>query len=115
MNATKWLCENFDEYNKGYVTIGDILEEVPAFLASIVVLGLYFYGLYRWIFTGFAAYEDPNTFVDIFTSLIMVAVAVVTTVIIIMIVRYIIITIYEKIECIKIVSCKKDDKPDNDE
>lgn len=113
MNITKILCRLFDEQEKGYVTIGDILKTIPTLTLCIIVLMVYLYGLYEWLFVGFTAYSDPNTLLEVFTGFAIVASAVVTCIAVIVTLLIICIAIYEMIEDIKVVSCEKDSEKDS--
>ena len=109
MNITKILCKSFDEYDKGYVTIGDILRTLPYIIGCILVIGTYLYGIYRWIFTGFSPYENPTSAYEYFTGFIMVSSALISCIILFIIIVVSVAWLYEQIEDIKVVSCKRDE------
>ena len=76
------------------------------------VIGVYLYGVYKWLTCGFEPYTDPSNMIEVFTGFTMIAVAAVTSVIVILIGIWFMCVVYERIENIKVVSCKKDDKED---
>lgn len=54
MSINKWLCKHFDDENKGYVTVGDLLNKIIYFVFCAFV-AILFIGLFIlsniWLFT----------------------------------------------------------------
>ena len=113
MNTTKLLCKYFDEDEKGYVTIGDILKYSPLITLTLFGIGYYIYGVYEWLFTDYVI-VGPISLIGFFNDFAFMWGIFLTVVACIIVCVLILIWIYILIEDIKIVSCKKDDKPDSD-
>lgn len=113
MNTTKLLCKHFDEYDKGYVTLGDILKHLLLITFILFGIGYYIYGVYEWLFTDYVI-VGPISLIGFFNDFAFMFGIFFTVVACIIVCVLLGIWIYVSIEDIKVVSCKKDDKPDDD-
>jgi len=109
MNTTKWLCENFDQYDKGYVTIGDVFKFVPLVISVLFCIGYYIYGMYEWLFIDYVI-VGPITLLNVFNDFAFMWAHCLTFLGSVIIGCLILVWIYKSIEDVKVVSCKKDEK-----
>lgn len=117
MNITKELYKRYDKDNKGYVTIGDMKEDIAIIFGSPILFGWYFYSMYLSIFKGIL--QPPNQNISDSNSILLVpwseavwiissAVSMfITTPFIILIVLY---GMYQIVIQMKVVSDKRQEK-----
>ena len=108
MSITKYLCSEFDETGKGYVTISDIFPTLCVATLIIVIIVSWLYGTYIWLFTDTIltqVYENTpqNVIIDNLFILFGMAISVIIFAATLLIVAVI---IKEHVGNIKIVSCK---------
>ena len=100
----KQLCKWFDDDKKGYITI----EDTAPIIQSLIVIGLYIYGMYIFLFTNFPDSTPTINTWNLLKGIIMILSVSLSALIIIIGSIFITITTWEKTKDLKIISCKKD-------
>ncbi len=104
MNVDKWLCENFDDTNKGYVVIGDVWHIIPYTIIINVAACGWLYGLYNWLWNDFEIAGNTGLINDA-AHIWFIVVSIVAVCVLILIVLCC-------IEDIKIATCERIDVND---
>ena len=117
MSINEYLCKNYDEKHKGYVTIDDISKTLGYMFFLFIISYTWFYGLYDYLFNGYEISNSPETLTifshDIASIILWLGLCAIAALVIFLVGSFIVVCFGKLIIYIldiKIAKCKLNDE-----